>query len=132
MLEGKDYECIDKVLSSGFTYVDKSSRCIEDAKLMKVTTIYSELLSKLYSRGLKRITNFKAWTSWLKRRLEELKGALICLLEAHCECVMIQMKLHLVDYPWETLEQGGRLHFLDASLFEHFYVVLKEDIAEVL
>lgn len=106
-------------------YTDKASRFIEDAKLTKKNTMYSEILHEFYSRTSKRDTHFREWISSLERIVRDLKDTMVRLLEKHFECEFFTMKFHLPHQLCDDLDRFRSIQFLDAAHYEHLTVLLK-------
>lgn len=81
ILEEKYYQCIEMVFPCIRAYVDKANKYIESPELTKVNTIYSELLSELYSRSSNMNTDFKLWSLLLNRKVRALKDTIFRLFE---------------------------------------------------
>lgn len=65
--------------------------------------------------------------SFLKRRLNKLKGAIVCVFEIYCNSGLFAMEFHRLDHLWEDLEKlGSSILFLDAAHKQHFTFVLNE------
>lgn len=85
MMEAKDYQCINMVLSFIFGCVNKATGYIEDAKLTRMNTIYFALLFKICSRSSKMKSYLKAGMSSLTCKVREVKDAMVRSLDDHCE-----------------------------------------------
>lgn len=61
MLQGRDYQCIDKEFHFICANVGKATGYTGDSELTKVNTTYCELVLEFYSRSAKWNTNFNPW-----------------------------------------------------------------------
>lgn len=90
-----------------------------------MNTMCSELLFEQYFRSLKRNTYYKAWRSWLKRRVREIKEKTVHLFKDHSECWLFMMKHALLYHSCHDMKKFCTIKFSDNDPYEPFTDALK-------
>lgn len=61
----------------------------------------------------------------LRKRVKASKERTYCLFEDHCDAGLFSMKFHSSDRLRVDLDKFGNVRLLEASVYEHFDLVLK-------